>query len=142
LIDDSPTSLPCFIGRLDLSREDENLVTQCLVALAVSEPGENWDGETIDGREFELPSTWIKAPPLKGLLDVHYRTDHTSEETFKSKLKRGDNFVLRLSWMRKTLIWEESFKVVDLGFQGNDREVWDKQQSWSITKPLLLKQVL
>jgi hypothetical protein len=134
--------LPCFFSRLDLSHEDENLITQCLVALAVSEPGENWDGETIDGREFELPSTWIKAPPRKGMLEVHYRTDHTSEETLKSKLKRGDNFALRLSWLRKTLIWEESYKVTDAGFQGNDRETWCKQQSWTITKPVRLKQVL
>ena len=110
------------------------------MALAVSEPGENWDGESIDGREFELPSTWIKAPPRKGLLEVHYRTDHTSEETIKSKLRRGDNFALRLSWLHRTLIWEESFKVIDVGFQGNDREAWYSQRSWTITKPLRLKQ--
>ena len=115
-------------------------MTQCLVALAVSEPGENWDGESIDGREFELPSTWIKAPPRKGLLEVHYRTDHTSEETVKSRLRRGDNFALRLSWLRRTLIWEESFRVQDLGFQGNDRAAWQGQRSWVITKPLRFKQ--
>jgi len=33
---------------------------RCLVDLAVCEPGENWLGEHLDGREFELPSTWIK----------------------------------------------------------------------------------
>jgi hypothetical protein len=116
-------------------------VTQCLVALAVSEPGENWDGETMDGRGFELPSTWIKAPPRKGLLDVHYRTDHTSEDTAKSRARRGDNFALRLAWLRRTLVWEEGFRAQDLGFQGADRGAWHGQRSWAITKPNLLKQV-
>ena len=35
-------------------------VCRCLVDLAVCEPGENWLGEHLDGKEFELPSTWMK----------------------------------------------------------------------------------
>lgn len=51
---------PDLMYRLDLSERDQRLIAQCLVDLAVTEPGENWVGESLDGREFELPSTWIK----------------------------------------------------------------------------------
>jgi hypothetical protein len=36
--------------RLDLSNRDQNIVAQCLVDLAVKEPGENWVGERFDGK--------------------------------------------------------------------------------------------
>ena len=109
------------------------MVTQCLVALAVSEPGENWDGETIDGCEFELPSTWIKQPPRRGVLEVHYRTDHESEESQKSRLRRGDNFALRQSWFRRTLQWAPGLEARDVGFRGH-RSQWKAQRSWVVDR--------
>jgi len=120
--------------RLDLSERDQNLVAQSLVDLAITEPGENWVGETLNGREFELPSTWIKQVPLRGFLEVHYHTDHMSEETIKSKLKRGDNIDTRTRWLKRTLIWQEGMHVEDIGYDGN-RDDWCNQRSWKIVRP-------
>ena len=128
--------------RLDLSNRDQNIVAQCLVDLAVKEPGENWVGERFDGKvrfvcrvkavifvrggskgigdlmldaclcqEFELPSTWIKEVPKKGYLEVHYHTDHISDETLKSRSRRGDNFEVRLKWFKRTLCYTDGTYV-------------------------------
>lgn len=56
--------------RLDLSVRDEHCLAHALVLLAVKEKGENWSEEKLDGLEFELPSTWIKAVPHTGILEV------------------------------------------------------------------------
>ena len=37
-----------------------------LVVLAVKEPGENWLDETLNGKPFELPKTWLKEVPKRG----------------------------------------------------------------------------
>jgi len=124
--------------RLDLSEKDQHHIAEALVDLAVTEPGENWQGESLDGREFELPSTWIKQVPVRGFLEVHYHTDHTSEETVKSRLKRGDNFDTRMRWLKRVLIWQPGMTVEDRGFEG-DRETWSDQKSWVMTRPKAAK---
>lgn len=62
-------------------------------------------------QEFELPSTWIKEVPKKGFLEVHYHTDHLSEETIKSRSKRGDNFDVRVKWFKRTLCYTDGMAI-------------------------------
>lgn len=166
--------------RLELDNRDQNIVAQCLVDLAVKEPGENWMGEHVDGKEFELPSTWIKEVPkkvkqslkvlfslarradtimspgstissrgktrfdsridlrqclfLQGFLEVHYHTDHLSDETLKSRIKRGDNFEVRLKWFKRTLCYTEGMVIEDDAYGGIRREDMPYHRNWSITK--------
>ncbi len=52
--------------RLDVSNRDENIVAQCLVDLAVKEPGENWVGERFDGKVrvvFRVKAVSHPCPP-------------------------------------------------------------------------------
>ena len=96
---------PDIMYRINLGMRDEHTVAECLVNLAVKEPGENWVGEFFNGNVFELPSTWVKEVPHTGILEVHYFTDQLSQETLSSKSKRGDNFELRVKWFKKTLCY-------------------------------------
>ena len=57
---------------LDLEDRSHAIVTRVLVDLSVKEPGENWVGETFNGRPFELPATWVQQVPDKGLLTLQY----------------------------------------------------------------------
>jgi hypothetical protein len=125
---------PEIMYRLQLDNRDQNLVAQCLVELAVKETGENWMGEQFNGHEFELPSTWVKEVPHNGFLEVHYHTDHMSDETTKCKSKRGDNFEVRLKWFKKTLCYAPGMIIEDDAFEGLNREDWSKHRSWRITK--------
>jgi len=63
-------------------------------------------------QEFELPSTWIKEVPKKGFLEVHYHTDHISDETIASRSKRGDNFDVRVKWFKRTLCYTDGVAIV------------------------------
>jgi len=126
---------PDVMYRLDLSKRDQNLIARCLVDLAVCEPGENWLGEHLDGKEFELPSTWIKEVPRKGLLEVHYTTDHTSDETIKSRTKRGDKHSTRVEWFKRTLLYQPGMEFEDVGYTGNKRAEWKDQRPWKIHYP-------
>eukprot|EP00741_Cyanophora_paradoxa_P018362 tig00000204_g17729.t1 len=78
---------------LDLSVREDRVVCECLVALAVAEPGENWIGETMNGQAFELPASWIKEVPKKGLLTLTYRVSEASVQ-----------IDARYAWVAKTLL--------------------------------------
>jgi hypothetical protein len=67
--------------------------------------------DTCPCQEFELPSTWIKEVPKKGYLEVHYHTDHISDETLKSRSRRGDNFDVRLKWFKRTLCYTDGTSI-------------------------------
>jgi hypothetical protein len=60
--------------RLDLSHNDDRLVAICLAQLEVAEPGDNWIGETYDGKPFGVTITWVKDPPKTGILQLQYET--------------------------------------------------------------------
>lgn len=60
---------------LDLEDRSHAIVTRVLVDLSVKEPGENWVGETFNGRPFELPATWVQQIPDRGLLTLQYTVE-------------------------------------------------------------------
>jgi hypothetical protein len=74
---------------LDLEDRSHAIVARVLVDLSVKEPGENWIGETFNGRPFELPATWVQQIPDKGLLTLQYTV-----ESWAIKRK------VRASWMK------------------------------------------
>ena len=61
---------PDLSYRLDLSERDGALVARALVELAVSEPGENWAAEALDGAPLAGPSAWADRMPAAGTLEV------------------------------------------------------------------------
>lgn len=128
--------------RLELENRDQNLVAQCLVELAVKEPGENWQGEHMNGKEFELPSTWIKEVPKKGFLEVHYYTDHLSDETMKSKSKRGDNFDVRVKWFKRSLCYTEGMDIQDDAYEGIKRDDMPRHRNWTITRRMPVHRIV
>lgn len=128
--------------RLELENQDQNIVAQCLVDLAVKEPGENWMGEHWDGKEFELPSTWIKEVPRRGFLEVHYHTDHISEDTLKSRIKRGDNFEVRVKWFKRTLCYIEGMVIHDDAYAGIRREDMPYHRNWRIARHMPMHMVV
>ena len=125
---------PDIMYRINLGMRDERTVAECLVNLAVKEPGENWVGEFFNGNVFELPSTWVKEVPHKGILEVHYFTDQLSQEALSSKSKRGDNFELRVKWFKKTLCYGQDMKIDDDGFEGIPRDKMSTHRNWKIRR--------
>jgi hypothetical protein len=73
---------------LDLQDRSHAIVTRVLVDLSVKEPGENWIGETFNGRPFELPATWVQKLPDQGILTLQYEPSPQHIICFLVQFKR------------------------------------------------------
>lgn len=87
---------------LDLEDRSHAIVARVLVDLSVKEPGENWIGETFNGRPFELPATWVEKLPDKGLLSLQYIVESWA-------IKR-----------KARMAWTKYFQVAEFGEGGDD----------------------
>jgi hypothetical protein len=67
--------IPSGPYHLDLGSWECRRVAEMLVALAVKEPGENWQDEAYNGQPFELPVSWVQEVPNRGRLSVIYVTE-------------------------------------------------------------------
>jgi hypothetical protein len=62
---------------LDISLYDERKVALMLVWLAEGEPGENWQEESLDGRDFDITKQWLtdEGMPMRGEMRLRYVTN-------------------------------------------------------------------
>ena len=62
---------------LELSLYDERKVALMLVWLAEGEPGENWQEESFEGRDFDITKQWLtdEGMPPKGVMRLRYVTN-------------------------------------------------------------------
>jgi len=62
---------------LDISLYDERKVALMLVWLAEGEPGENWQEESLDGRNFDITKHWLtdEGMPMRGEMRLRYVTN-------------------------------------------------------------------
>ncbi|KAK3259785.1 hypothetical protein CYMTET_31234 [Cymbomonas tetramitiformis] len=64
--------------RFDMARkEDHRCARGVVIALSLSEPGNNVLNEIFNGYRFELPSFWEDHPPNRGLYETTYFTPST-----------------------------------------------------------------
>ena len=57
---------------LNLAIHDERIVCDFLIKLAAVEPGDAWQGEKLDGKNWKLPESWVQALPKRGQITVTY----------------------------------------------------------------------
>jgi len=66
------STIPTGHYKFDLSKPDDRKELEKLVILAISENGENWRNETLDGVRFNYPKEHAWVVPPKGILELDF----------------------------------------------------------------------